>query len=97
MQLEIVTPDKSLFKGEVDYIYCPGAHGSFGILNNHAPIIATLKKGEVKVKIAEENALRFDNEVGMLVHDNEIGAEVRFDIEGGVVEVKNNKVIVLAE
>ena len=97
MQLEIVTPDKSLFKGEVDYIYCPGAHGSFGILNNHAPIIATLKKGEVKVKIAEENAMRFDNEVGKLVHDNEIGEEVQFDIEGGVVEVKNNKVIVLAE
>ncbi|MEQ8323478.1 MAG: F0F1 ATP synthase subunit epsilon [Vicingaceae bacterium] len=97
MHLEIVTPDKSLFKGEVDYVYCPGAHGSFGILNNHAPIIATLKKGEVKVKIAEENALRFDNEIGKLVHDNEVGAEVRFSIDGGVVEVLNNKVIVLAE
>lgn len=97
MQLEIVTPDKSLFKGEVDYVYCPGAHGSFGILNSHAPIIATLKNGEVKVKIAEENAMRFDNEIGKLVHDNEVGAEVNFKIEGGVVEVKNNKVIVLAE
>lgn len=97
MQLEIVTPDKSLFKGEVDYVHCPGAHGSFGILNNHAPIIATLKKGEVKVKIAEKNAMRFDKEVGKLVHDNERGAEVTFNIEGGVVEVKNNKVIVLAE
>jgi len=97
MQLEIVTPDKSLFKGEVDYVHCPGAHGSFGILNNHAPIIATLKKGKVKVKIAEKNAMRFDTEVGKLVHDNERGAEVMFNIEGGVVEVKNNKVIVLAE
>ena len=97
MQLEIVTPDKSLFKGEVDYVYCPGAHGSFGILNNHAPIIATLKKGDVKVKIAEENAMRYDNEAGMLVHDNEVGAEMKFGIEGGVVEVTNNRVIVLAE
>ena len=97
MQLEIVTPDKSLFKGKVDYVYCPGAHGSFGILNNHAPIIATLKKGEVKVKIAEENAMRFDNEVGEVVQDNEIGAEMKFDINGGVVEVINNRVIVLAE
>ena len=97
MQLEIVTPDKSLFKGEVDYVYCPGAHGSFGILNNHAPIIATLKKGYLKVRIAEKDAMRFDNEVGKLVHDNEVGAEVRFDIDGGVVEVLNNKVTVLAE
>jgi F-type H+-transporting ATPase subunit epsilon len=97
MQLEIVTPDKSLFNGEVDYIYCPGAHGAFGILNSHAPIIATLKKGFVKVKIAEANAMRYDNEAGEIVHDNEVGAEVRFDIEGGVVEVKNNRVIVLAE
>ena len=97
MQLEIVTPDKSLFKGEVDYVYCPGAHGSFGILTNHAPIIATLKQGEVKIKIAEENAMRFDNELGTLVHDNEIGDEMKFNIEGGVVEVKNNRIIVLAE
>ncbi len=97
MQLEIVTPDKSLFEGEVDYVYCPGAHGSFGILNNHAPIIATLKKGLVKVKIAEENAMRFDNELGKLVHDNEVGAEAEFAIEGGVIEVLKNKIILLAE
>lgn len=97
MQLEIVTPDKSLFKGEVDYIFCPGAHGSFGILNSHAPIIATLKQGEVKIKIAEANAMRYDNELGTLVHDNAVGDELKFSIEGGVVEVKNNRVIVLAE
>jgi len=97
MHLEIVTPDKNLFKGEVDYLFCPGSDGSFGILNNHAPIIATLKKGIVKVKIAEENAMRFDNEIGSLVHDNAVGQEVLFNIEGGVVEVLNNKVILLAE
>ena len=97
MQLEIVTPDKNLFKGEVDYIFCPGSDGSFGILNNHAPIIATLKAGFVKVKIAEKDAMRFDDEIGKLVHDNTVGQEVLFDIGGGVVEVLNNKVILLAE
>ena len=97
MQLEIVTPDKNLFKGEVDYVYCPGAHGSFGILNNHAPIIATLKDGEVRVRVADENALYFDNEIGKLVHDTEVGTELSFTIGGGVVEVQNNKVILLAE
>ena len=97
MQLEIVTPDKNLFKGEVDYVYCPGTHGSFGVLNNHAPIIATLKEGEVKVRVAEANAVHFDNESGKLMHDSEIGSELKFDIGGGVIEVLNNKVTLLAE
>ena len=97
MQLEIVTPDNNLFKGEVDYVYCPGAHGSFGILNNHAPIIATLKKGDVRVRVAEADAMYFDNELGKLVHDTEVGSELSFSIGGGVVEVQNNKVILLAE
>jgi F-type H+-transporting ATPase subunit epsilon len=97
MHLEIVTPDKNLFKGEVDYVYCPGAHGSFGILKNHSPIIATLKEGKVKVRVSEANAMRFDDEVGQLVHDTEVGAELTFNIGGGVVEVLNNKITLLAE
>ena len=97
MHLEIVTPDKNLFEGTVDYVYCPGAHGSFGILNNHAPIIATLKEGDVRVRVAEEKAVYFDNESGQLVHDTEVGTELSFPIHGGVVEVLNNKVTLLAE
>lgn len=97
MHLEIVTPDKNLFTGEVDYVYCPGAHGSFGILNNHAPIIATLKSGQVRIRIAEDNAVRFDNELGKLVHDSKVGEEYSFNIGGGVVEVQKNKVTLLAE
>jgi F-type H+-transporting ATPase subunit epsilon len=49
MFLEIITPDKKLFSGEVSAVKLPGTDGSFGILNNHAPIIASLKKGTVKV------------------------------------------------
>jgi len=97
MQLEIVTPDKNLFQGEVDYVYCPGAHGSFGILKNHAPIIATLKAGDVRIKVAKEDAVRFDEELGKLVHDTEVGTELKFTIGGGVVEMLNNKVILLVE
>ena len=78
MHLEIITPDKKVFSGEVESIKLPGAEGSFGILNNHAPIIATLKKGTVKVTDSKK------------VVEN-------FEINGGVVEVLNNKVIVLAE
>lgn len=50
MFLEIITPDKKLFSGEVTAVTVPGTQGSFQILNNHAAIISTLEKGKVKVK-----------------------------------------------
>jgi F-type H+-transporting ATPase subunit epsilon len=78
MKLEIITPEKKLFDGEVVSIKLPGSDGSFGILNNHAPIIASLKKGTLKITTSN-NSIQ------------------QFDINGGVVEVLNNKVIVLAE
>lgn len=78
MLLEMITPDKSLFTGEVDLIQLPGIDGSFEILENHAPLIAFLKKG--KVKIIDPNKNKYF-----------------IEINGGVIEVKKNKVIVLAE
>ncbi len=52
MFLEIITPDKNIFSGEVLSVQVPGADGKFQILNNHAPIISTLLNGPVKVKTA---------------------------------------------
>ncbi len=49
MYLEIVTPDKKIFAGEIDLIKLPGSKGSFEILKNHAPLISTLEEGPVKV------------------------------------------------
>ena len=49
MKLEIRTPEKSLFKGEVNSITLPGKKGSFMILRNHAPIVSTLSKGAISV------------------------------------------------
>lgn len=48
MQLEIITPDKKLFSGDVKSVTVPGSKGTFQVLNNHAPIISTLKKGMMK-------------------------------------------------
>lgn len=50
MKVEIITPETSLFSGDANYVYLPGSDGSMGILNNHAPLIASLKKGEVRVR-----------------------------------------------
>jgi F-type H+-transporting ATPase subunit epsilon len=55
MILEVLTPDKKVFSGEVSSVTVPGAKGSFEVLNNHAPIISTLDKGTVKIKAKEGN------------------------------------------
>jgi len=50
MNLEILTPDKKVFEGEVRSVTLPGSMGSFEILNNHAPIISTLDDGKLIVR-----------------------------------------------
>lgn len=77
MTVEIVTPDKKIFEGEADGVQLPGLDGSFEVLNNHAPIIASLGTGTLKVRVGKDAQ--------------------SFQINGGLVEMMNNKVIVLAE
>ena len=50
MTVEIVTPDVVLYEGDATYVGLPGSDGSLGILNNHAPLVTTLREGEVVVK-----------------------------------------------
>lgn len=53
MHLEIVTPEKKFFEGEVSIATFPGADGSFQVLNDHAPLISLLKDGVVVYKSKE--------------------------------------------
>jgi F-type H+-transporting ATPase subunit epsilon len=76
MTVEIITPDKEIFSGNASLIQLPGLDGLFEILDHHAPMIAVLKKGKVKL-ISE-------------------GETLYFEITGGVLEVLENKVQILA-
>ncbi len=49
MQLDILTPEKNIYSGEVYGVQLPGIEGSFEILEKHAPMIATLGKGKMKI------------------------------------------------
>ncbi len=96
MQLEIITPERKIFKGEADAVQFPGLDGSFQVLNGHAPIISALAKGEVKVNLTAV----FDEEetpTEGLILDPSDKKIIRVPIKGGVIEMLNNKVIVLAE
>ena len=50
MYLEILTPEKKVFEGDVVIATFPGADGSFQIMDNHAPLISLLKEGLVEYK-----------------------------------------------
>lgn len=78
MKLEIITPDKEVFSGEVSLVQLPGLDGLFEILEHHAPLVAALKNGKIKIT-DHQNQTRL------------------FDVKGGVVEVLQDKVLVLAE
>jgi len=49
MTIDILTPEKQLFSGEVKLAKLPGMNGAFEILSNHAPIISSLEEGEIKI------------------------------------------------
>jgi F-type H+-transporting ATPase subunit epsilon len=50
MHLEILTPEKKVFEGEVTIVTFPGADGSFQVMDHHAPLISLLKEGVVEYK-----------------------------------------------
>ena len=49
MQLDILTPEHKIYSGNVYGVQLPGIQGSFEILENHAPMIASLGKGRMKI------------------------------------------------
>ncbi|NUN70524.1 MAG: F0F1 ATP synthase subunit epsilon [Bacteroidetes bacterium] len=77
-QLDIVTPARTVYSGEVKSFTAPGVVGNFQVLFNHAPLLSAIGIGEIKVVDAA-------------------GTVTRFATGGGFVEVKGNKVILLAE
>ncbi|BAV10339.1 ATP synthase F1 subcomplex epsilon subunit [Filimonas lacunae] len=78
MTLEILTPEKKLYNGEVYGVQLPGIEGLFEILDKHAPLVSALGKGNLKVLKDKQHT-------------------ENYSIQGGFVEVLNNKATVLVE
>jgi len=92
MYLEIVSPEATLFAGEVTSVTVPGVEGEFEMLKDHAAIVSLLQDGEVKfdssAAVAEVHASKFSKDAG---------GKTVLHITSGTVEMKDNKVIVLAD
>jgi F-type H+-transporting ATPase subunit epsilon len=92
MFLEIVTPESSIFQGDVEMVTVPGVDGEFQMLNNHAPIVSLLQEGKVKIsgdiKIEESFQNKFTK-----------GDKNSFElsISGGTIELNDNKIIILVD
>lgn len=78
MRIEIITPDKKIYEGDIKSVRVPGKKGSFQVLKDHAPIISTLDAGSV-------------------IMVDQAGNEKIIEITGGVIEVKANRIILLAD
>ena len=55
LQLEIVTPEKLAYQGEVDSVQLPGSEGELGVLPHHAPLVSTLGAGELRLRKGSED------------------------------------------
>lgn len=79
MIISILTPDKEIFAGDIKSVKVPGAAGQLQILNNHAPLISSLQKGEVVVVKTDGGApLKFTIEKGFVeVLRNEVALLVQ--------------------
>jgi F-type H+-transporting ATPase subunit epsilon len=92
MYLEIVTPEATLFSGEITALTVPGVNGEFQMLHNHAPIISILGKGNLKIQgdiaLTKEYAHKFTKGNGN---------ETFLPINSGTIELKRNKIVVLAD
>ena len=92
MYLEIVSPEATLFTGDVTSVTVPGINGEFQMLANHAPIVSLLQEGNVKIEgnvtIDEANESKFSKDTT---------GKTILAITSGTIEMKDNKVIVLAD
>jgi F-type H+-transporting ATPase subunit epsilon len=78
MLLKVISPENYIYEGEIVLVQLPGSMGSFEILHNHAPLIARIDKG--KLKIIDESRNKF-----------------YLEVNSGVVEVKDNNIVVLTD
>ncbi len=96
MYLEIVTPEAVLLRSEVDSVTVPGINGEFQILENHAAVVSVLGKGMIKVDTTSKS-VDMDALSPSFSRDQSNKNILLLPVDGGVLELKDNKIIVLAE
>lgn len=97
MHLEVVSPEAVLFSSEVDSIAVPGTAGEFQMLNNHAPIVSTLKEGVIKIHVHTQQHFELDDLHGKIVPQADDKKILTVKIQSGTIEFNENKAIILVD
>ncbi len=78
MNVEIITPEKTIYSGIVEMVRVPGTQKPFQMLKNHAPIISTLEKGQVEIRKTDGEIVKFDVKKGYIkCADNKISVIIQ--------------------
>ena len=78
IELEIVSPEKRLFTGMVEWVMLPGAKAPFTVLCNHAPLVSTLCAGNIKWKAGKDEQMMAVKSGFVEVRNNKVVACVEF-------------------
>ena len=97
MYLEIVSPEATLFSSEVDSVVVPGVNGEFEMLTDHAPIVSILKEGTIRINTHTQSHLVFDELHADVIPHNDDKKVLTVNISSGTIEMKDNKLIILAD
>ncbi len=82
MNLEILTPEKKLYSGDVYGVQLPGISGLFEILDKHAPMVSALGKGTIKVLTDKTNTISYTITSGFIeVLNNKVSVLVEGALE----------------
>jgi F-type H+-transporting ATPase subunit epsilon len=77
LHVSVISPERTVYEGEAEQVVAPAWDGEIGILRGHAPLLALLGNGEVRVRTG--------------------GSDRKFHIEGGFMQVVDDKVSILSE
>ncbi len=73
MKVKLITPEKTLFEGDASYVQVCGSQGEFGVMPNHAPLVSSLKEGNIAIELASGEKKEFYVRSGVAeVRDNNV-------------------------
>lgn len=94
MNINVLTPDRKIFQGEISSVKVPGTLGEFQVLNNHAPIVSSLEAGKVTL-VTSGGFQIMDPDSKAMKESAESGRKITFKIKAGFIEVLNNEISLL--
>ncbi len=97
MKISVLTPDRTIFTGNVTRVALPGADGSFQLLDNHAPLVSSLTAGRITMVTGAGEYSYYNEDTSGMTKETNPNHSLTFSIDRGFVEVLNNEVNLLVQ